>query len=90
MALRTFINSELENLEQGLKDSYDLLRPDGRIVVLSFQGLEDIIIKKVFRELKKAGAKILTKNVVRPTSNEIKENPSARSAKLRALAKPTE
>ncbi len=88
MALRTFINGELENLQQGLKDSYNLIQPGGRIVILSFQGLEDVIIKKVFKELKKSGANVLTKNVVRPVFSEMKANPSSRSAKLRALMKP--
>jgi 16S rRNA (cytosine1402-N4)-methyltransferase len=88
MALRTFINGELENLEQGLKDSYDILDKGGKIVVLSFQGLEDKVIKQVFRLLKKEGAEIITKNVIRPKKEEILKNPQARSAKLRAIKKP--
>lgn len=88
MALRSFINGELDNLKQGLQGGYDLLQPGGKIVVLSFQGLEDVVIKQIFRNLKKLGAKVLTKNVVRPTASEVNENPSARSAKLRALMKP--
>jgi len=87
MALRTFINSELENLEQGLKDGYDVLSRGGKIVVLSFQGIEDKIIKKVFRMLKTKGAEIITKNVIRPSKEEILKNPKARSAKLRAIKK---
>jgi len=88
MALRTFINGELENLEQGLKDSYDILDKEGKIVVLSFQGLEDKVIKQVFRLLKKEGAEVITKNVIRPKKEEILKNPQARSAKLRAIKKP--
>ena len=88
MALRTFINGELENLEQGLKDSYDVLDKGGKIVVLSFQGLEDKVIKQVFKLLKKEGAEVITKNVVRPKKEEILKNPQARSAKLRAIKKP--
>jgi 16S rRNA (cytosine1402-N4)-methyltransferase len=88
MALRTFINGELENLEQGLKDSYDILDKGGKIVVLSFQGLEDKVIKQVFKLLKKEGAEIITKNVIRPKKEEILKNPQARSAKLRAIKKP--
>ena len=87
MALRTFINKELENLDQGLKDSYDVLEKGGKIVVLSFQGLEDKVIKQVFKFLKKQRAQIITKNVIRPTKEEILKNPQARSAKLRALKK---
>jgi 16S rRNA (cytosine1402-N4)-methyltransferase len=88
MALRTFINGELENLEQGLKNSYDVLEKGGKIIVLSFQGLEDKVIKQVFRLLKKEGAEIITKNVIRPKKEEILKNPQARSVKLRAIKKP--
>jgi len=88
MALRTFINGELANLEQGLENGYDVLSRGGKIVVLSFQGLEDKIIKQVFRMLKTKGAEIITKNVVRPSKEEILKNPKARSAKLRAIKKP--
>ncbi|MGC8981599.1 MAG: 16S rRNA (cytosine(1402)-N(4))-methyltransferase RsmH [Minisyncoccia bacterium] len=87
MALRTFINQELENLEIGLRDAFDLLKSDGRIVVISFHGLENKVIKKVFKELKKEGGEILTKNVIKPSLKEIKENPRARSAQLRAIRK---
>jgi 16S rRNA (cytosine1402-N4)-methyltransferase len=87
MALRTYINNELENLEIGLKEAYDVLDKGGRIVIITFQGLEDKVVKKVFKELKNKGAKLLTKNVVRPSQKEILENPSARSAKLRAILK---
>jgi 16S rRNA (cytosine1402-N4)-methyltransferase len=87
MALRTFINEELENLQEGLKDSYDILDKGGKIVVLSFQGLEDRIIKQVFKLLKNQGAEIITKNVIRPKKEEILKNPQARSAKLRAIKK---
>jgi 16S rRNA (cytosine1402-N4)-methyltransferase len=87
MALRTFINDELGNLEKGLKDAYDVLDKGGKIVVLSFQGLEDIVIKKVFKMLKQKGAKVITPNVIRPSKQEIFQNPKARSAKLRAIKK---
>jgi 16S rRNA (cytosine1402-N4)-methyltransferase len=87
MALRIFINKELENLEKGLKDSYDILEKEGKIIVLSFHGLEDRIIKKIFKFLKLKGAKIITKHPIKPTKEEIFKNPSSRSAKLRALLK---
>ena len=88
MALRTFINDELENLREGIKSAYDVLDKGGKIVVISFQGLEDKVVKEVFKLLKNEGAQIITKNVVRPSQEEILKNPKARSAKLRALAKP--
>jgi len=87
MALRTFINGELENIQQGLKDSYDVLDKGGKIVILSFQGLEDKMIKQVFKLLKKQGAEVITKNVIKPKNEEIFKNPQARSAKLRAVKK---
>ncbi len=88
MALRTFINGELENLKKGIKSAYDVLDQGGKIVVISFQGLEDKVIKEVFKLLKEKGAEIITKNVIRPDKEEIFKNPKARSAKLRALKKP--
>ncbi len=87
MALRTFINDELGNLEKGLKDAYDVLDKGGKIVVLSFQGLEDVVIKKVFKMLKQKGAKVITPNVIKPSKQEVLQNPRARSAKLRSIEK---
>lgn len=88
MALRIFINDELENLEISLRHAYELLNKNARLCVISFQGLEDKIIKKVFRELKKEkGAKILTKNVIGPGKEEVMKNPRARSARLRVIEK---
>lgn len=87
MALRSFINDELGNLSEGLRESFDVLQPGGKIAILSFQGLEDKVIKSIFKELKSKGALMLTKNVVRPTYKETRENPSSRSAKLRVIEK---
>lgn len=87
MALRSFINQELENLYQGVKDSYEVIEPGAKIVILTFQGLEDKVVKDVFRLLKKQGATVITKNVIRPSQAEILKNPAARSSKLRALQK---
>jgi 16S rRNA (cytosine1402-N4)-methyltransferase len=87
MALRMFINKELENIEDGIKDAYQVIEPGAKIVVLTFNGLEDLIVKKVFRLLKQKGATIITKNVVRPSKAEIFKNPAARSSKLRAIKK---
>lgn len=87
MALRSFINQELENLYQGVKDGYEVIEPGAKIVILTFQGLEDKVVKDVFRLLKKQGATVITKNVIRPNQAEILKNPAARSSKLRALRK---
>ncbi|MCS7200828.1 MAG: 16S rRNA (cytosine(1402)-N(4))-methyltransferase RsmH [Patescibacteria group bacterium] len=87
MALRSFINGELENIEKGIRDGFDMIEPGAKIVVLTFQGCEDRVIKKVFRLLKKKGGEVITKKVVRPKRDEILSNPSARSSKLRAIKK---
>jgi 16S rRNA (cytosine1402-N4)-methyltransferase len=80
-ALRIAVNSELENLQKALKDSVELLRPGGRIVVISYHSLEDRIVKHAFRGF------ALTKKPVLPSAEEIASNPRAKSAKLRAAEK---
>lgn len=84
-SLRIAVNSELKNLKKGLTDAIDLLNPTGRIVVISYHSLEDRIVKHIFREKTGNGIlKVLTKKPVRPGVEEIRENPRAGSAKLRA------
>ncbi|MDD5382326.1 MAG: 16S rRNA (cytosine(1402)-N(4))-methyltransferase RsmH [Candidatus Margulisbacteria bacterium] len=79
-ALRIYINNELENLKSALAAAIELLKPGGRIVVISYHSLEDRIVKHVFKEQ----LKVLTKKPVQPTDEETASNPRARSAKLRA------
>ncbi len=87
-ALRIAVNQELENLEIALKGSIDLLKPAGRIVVISYHSLEDRIVKNAFREAGKQGTlSVLTKKPIQPSGGEIVSNPRARSAKLRAAEK---
>jgi 16S rRNA (cytosine1402-N4)-methyltransferase len=88
LALRTFINQELENLDKGLDGAINVLEKGGRIVIISFHGLEDKVVKEKIKKWKKEKRIVLiTKNVVRPKKEEIKQNPRARSAKLRAIEK---
>jgi len=88
LALRTFINQELENLNKGLEGAFNVLEQGGRIVIISFHGLEDKVIKEKIKKWKKEKRiTLITKNVVRPKREEIKQNPRARSAKLRAIEK---
>lgn len=88
LAIRSFINQELDSLQEGLKQAFNLLTPGGRIVIISFHGLEDKVIKELIKEWKKEKrVKVITKNVVRPSKKEIRQNPRARSAKLRAIEK---
>ena len=85
------VNQELENIEKGILAALEVLKKDGRLAIISFQGLEDKIIKKVCSEEKCRGiVKVVTKNVIRPGQEEIKENPRARSAKLRVYLKITD
>lgn len=81
-ALRIAVNHELENLEMVLLQAVDILSPDGKLVVISYHSLEDRIVKRFFKA--NPHLTILTKKPVRPTAEEIKNNPRARSAKLRA------
>ena len=65
-----------------------LLRPGGRLVIVSFHSLEDGRVKRAFRELGRTGEfEILTKRPVRPSDEEVRVNPASRSAKLRALGR---
>ncbi len=88
MALRLAVNAELENHEQFLDRVLKVLRPGGRVVMLSFHSLEDRRVKQAFRRWQDEGrASILTRKVVRPGEEELQHNPRARSAKLRAAEK---
>jgi 16S rRNA (cytosine1402-N4)-methyltransferase len=100
-ALRIFINKELDDLAIGLKAALDLLKPDGRLVVISFHSLEDRIVKQ-FMQMHSAvevprGLPIRAKDLpqgdleliarVKPSSSEVSENPRARSAVMRVAQK---
>ena len=88
MALRLAVNRELENLEAFLSGFESVLALGGRSVVISFHSLEDRMVKQSFRALQREErVRVLTKHVVRPTPEEIRENPRSRSAKLRAAEK---
>ncbi len=102
-ALRVAVNRELENLQEALPQALGLLKPGGKIVVISYHSLEDRIVKQYTRQEAKdclcppaapvcqcgheARLKILTKGILRPTEEEVLRNPRARSAKLRAVEK---
>ena len=85
-ALRIYINEELDNLENFLKNIPDLVQKQGRVAIISFHSLEDRLVKNYFREMEKSKiAKILTKKPIIATEKEILNNAKARSAKLRAI-----
>jgi len=83
-AIRICANDELEAAEEGIVEAVEYLKPGGRVCVISFNSLEDRIVKNLFRERKKEGIlKIITKKPLVPSTDEIRSNPRARSAKLR-------
>ena len=100
-ALRIFINRELEDLELGLKAALNLLKPGARLAVISFHSLEDRIVKQFFqanarvevprglpirdRDLPQCALEIIGR--IKPTEEEIRENPRARSAIMRVAEK---
>ena len=86
MALRIAVNQENEELDALLAAIPTLVTPGGRVVLLTFMSLEDRKVKQSFQALQKDGrVNILTRHVVRPTEEEVRDNPPSRSAKLRAV-----
>ena len=99
-ALRIAVNEELEALQAGLAAAVDLLRPGGRLVVLSYHSLEDRIVKRFFAAERRGCVcppelpvcvcgrnprlRLLTRKSVTPTPEEVATNPRSRSARLRA------
>jgi 16S rRNA (cytosine1402-N4)-methyltransferase len=89
-AIRIFVNRELDDLKALLKAAPQVLRPGGRLVVISFHSLEDRIVKDAIREGASKGIyRILTKKPVEAGEEEIRRNPRSRSAKLRAAERLT-
>ena len=80
-ALRIAVNNELDNLKAFLEKSPHWLKPQGRLVIISFHSLEDRIVKHTFREHPQLN--VITKKPITATPEESRENPRARSAKLR-------
>jgi 16S rRNA (cytosine1402-N4)-methyltransferase len=84
-ALRIFVNRELDDLRALLEAAPRILKPGGRVVIISFHSLEDRIVKDAFREGAKQGYfSLLTKKPVTATEEESERNSRSRSAKLRA------
>jgi len=99
-ALRIAVNRELEALERGLPQAIERLRPGGRLCVIAFHSLEDRIVKQTLAQYSRGCTcppelpecrcggrrllRVLTKRPVTPTPEEVRRNPRARSARLRA------
>lgn len=87
-ALRIEVNDELGNVRRGVTAAIDVLKSGGRLVAVSFHGLEDKIVKEIFKEKAKEGKiKFVVKGTVKPTWNETRNNPRARSAKMKMVEK---
>jgi 16S rRNA (cytosine1402-N4)-methyltransferase len=102
-ALRIEVNHELESLEVGLPAAFEMLRPGGRLAVISFHSLEDRIVKRFLRDRargctcppelpvcvcgREPEARLLTTRPIRPSAREIDLNPRAASARLRAAVR---
>ena len=87
-ALRIFVNRELDDLKALLEAAPTVLKPGGRLVVISFHSLEDRIVKDALRDGAKQGwYRLLTKKPVTAGEEEIDRNPRSRSAKMRAAEK---
>jgi 16S rRNA (cytosine1402-N4)-methyltransferase len=87
-AIRMRVNDELGEIQSLLKSAGSLLKPGGRVVLISFHSLEDRLVKDAFRDQAKAGIfEVLTKKPVVASEQESLRNPRSRSAKLRAAEK---
>lgn len=102
-AVRIAVNDELDPLDKALCDFVELLKPGGRLCVITFHSLEDRIVKRCFQRLqnpctcppsfpvcvcgKKPQVKVLTSGAVKPTREEIERNPRSHSAILRVCEK---
>lgn len=95
-ALRIEVNRELEVLPRAIEQAVSVLKPGGRIVVISYHSLEDRIVKNIFKDLagglsygeeRPAVVKLVTKKPLVPTQTEVMQNPRSRSAKLRIAEK---
>jgi 16S rRNA (cytosine1402-N4)-methyltransferase len=102
-ALRIEVNHELESLEVGLPAAFEMLRPGGRLAVISFHSLEDRIVKRFFRDRargctcppelpvcvcgKEPEARVLTPKPLRPSAGEVDHNPRSSSARLRVVVR---
>jgi 16S rRNA (cytosine1402-N4)-methyltransferase len=105
-ALRIAVNDEIRSLEEGLDAAIESLRPGGRLAVIAYHSVEDRVVKNCFRDAQsgctcpphtpacvcggRARLRIVTKRPISPDEDELRENPRARSARLRAAERVAE
>lgn len=102
-AIRIEVNRELDVLKDGLTQAFELLKPGGRIVAISYHSLEDRIVKNYFKSGNFEGKiekdfygnplmpiQVITRQIITPSDKEVEENAAARSAKLRVAEKKAE
>jgi 16S rRNA (cytosine1402-N4)-methyltransferase len=105
-ALRIAVNDEIRSLEEGLDAAIESLRPGGRLAVIAYHSAEDRVVKNCFRNAQRGCTcpphtpvcicggrvklQIVTKRPISPDENELRENPRARSARLRAAERVAE
>ena len=87
-ALRIAVNNELDNVEKGVLTAIDVLKSGGRLIVISFHGLEDKIVREIFKQKSKEGiVRRVVGGTVKPKWEEVRQNPRARSAKMKIVEK---
>ena len=102
-AIRIAVNREFDDETKGINAAFEMLKPGGRLLVITFHSLEDRLVKQAFAEFckgcvcppdipicvcgKTPRGKLVTRKPIIPTEQEIKENPRSRSAKLRVIEK---
>ena len=86
-ALRIAVNHELDVVKQFLPQVMEALASGGRLAVITFHSLEDRIVKQYFQKINNKTARMVNKKPITATEEELKNNPRARSAKLRIIEK---
>lgn len=102
-AIRIFVNKELDSLSAGLDEAFSVLKPGGRLAVITFHSLEDRMVKRRMAEWcrgcecppdfpvcvcgKKPEAKLAARKAIEPSGKEVQDNPRSRSARLRVCEK---
>jgi len=87
-ALRIEVNDEINNVEKGIKAAIDVLKKGGRLSVISFHGLEDKLVREIFKEKAKKGlVRWVKRSTIKPRWEEVKNNSRARSAKMKVIEK---